>query len=178
MKNIIEINKILNIKPERTLGLGLRDRIARATVISVAPTHFITLSLCQAIKINQCWNGVVWIKGDDIIYEKTHLGFIRSLSKHLCSESSWRYHKPLLRSASVIEGGSGSERNHMHLIIAKPEHVDEDTFRVMVLRTADGNPWVMNGAHSVDIQSINSTMEAVNTAFYNVKRGVERLTLG
>jgi hypothetical protein len=84
----------------------------------------------------------------------------------------------LLRSASVIEGGSGSERNHMHLIIAKPEHVDEDTFRVMVLRTADGNPWVMNGAHSVDIQSINSTMEAVNTAFYNVKRGVERLTLG
>ena len=148
-----------------------------ALIDHVRPTHFITLSLNQGRQIDGEHHGRTWARGDDTIYSQTHEGFMRSLSKRVTSRTSWEFHRSVLRSACVIEGGSRGERNHLHMILAKPDHVDEERFRIMIHRTANGNSWIMNGDHAVDIQRIDSSMEAVNAAFYSVKRGLDRVCL-
>ena len=63
------------------------------------------------------------------------------------------------------------------MIVAKPDDVDEEKFRIMAIRTAANNAWIMNGPHAVNIQQIADNMEAINAAYYCVKQGLERLTL-
>lgn len=171
------INKICAIFKEENKGLlSSKDRMAIGAIELVNPTHLITLSLNQARQIRGEYHGVTWLRGDDAIYSETHRGFIRSLSKSLQSRTSWKFHRTLLRSAGALEGGSNSVRNHLHLIIAKPDHVSEEAFRIKALRAAAGNPWIMNGDHAVDIQNFGGNREAIVAAFYNVKHGTERLT--
>lgn len=157
--------------------INIKERISIDYINYVQPTHFITLSLNQARQIRGDAHGAVWVRGDDTVYSETHRSFIRSLSKRLASRTSWEQHRTLLRSACAIEGGFGGTRNHMHMIVAKPDHVDEEQFRIMVLRTAAGNAWIMNDDYAVDIQRINTVAEAVKATLYCVKQGVERVTL-
>lgn len=156
---------------------SIKDRISIEAINYVRPTHFITLSLNQARKIRSDAHGDVWVRGDDTVYGDTHRSFIRSLSKRLASRTSWVQHNTLLRSACTVEGGQNGTRNHLHMIVAKPDHVDEEQFRIMVLRTAAGNAWIMNDDYAVNIQRINTVAEAVRATLYCVKQGVERVTL-
>ena len=171
------MNKLTYTNNTYTHSARNKTLTTKALVEWVQPTHFITISLVQGRQIAGENGSQAFVRGDDVIYSRTHEGFIRSLSKRLTSRTAWKYHKPMLRSACVIEGGQNGERNHLHLIISKPAHVDEETFREMVLRSAWGDGWVMNGAHSVDIQRIDSAREAMSATFYSVKRGVDRVCL-
>lgn len=166
----------LEITKNERRNLTLKQRYALALVQYVNPTHFITLSLNQARWIGDQHHGT-WVSGDDTRYSNTHDGFMQSLSKRLCSRTMWEFHRPILRSACVVEGGRNGVRNHLHMIVAKPDDVDEEKFRIMAIRTANDNSWIMNGTHAVNIQQISSNLEAINAAFYSVKQGVERLTL-
>ncbi len=175
--NDISCNTVsLEITKNERRNLTLKQRYSLALVQYVNPTHFITLSLNQARRIGDQYYGT-WARGDDTIYTETHNGFMRSLSKRLCSRTIWKLHRPILRSACVVEGGSGGIRNHLHMIVAKPHEVDEEVFRIMVVRTAVNNSWIMNGPHAVNIKKIDDSFEAINASDYSIKHGFERLTL-
>ena len=166
-------------KQNKGAALSPRDRMARALIGHVVPTHFITLSLCQArMIVNEHGMGHM-LKGDDMIYQKAHASFMCSLSKRFASVSQWRGQqpKPILPNACVIEGGSNGERYHLHVIVAKPEDVTEERFRRTVCGIAHGHPWIMNGEHAVDIQTLADDRAALNAAYYSVKRGVDRICL-
>ena len=149
--------------------------LAKAIAAHVRPTHFVTLSLVQGRKIIGRGGMGTWVRGDDVIYASVHLGFIRSVSKRLVNEYAWRAHRPLLRSAYAIEGGRGVKRNHMHIVIEKPDDVPEYKFREMVHRMAANSTWVMNGNNSVDIRFIENIDDAEWASFYSVKDGLERI---
>ena len=157
--------------------LSIKDRMALALLGHVRPTHFITLSLCQGRMIVSEHGMKCWVRGDDVIYQQVHAGFMYSLSKRLTRRAAWDCYRPILPNSCTIEGGSNDQRNHMHLLIAKPEDVSEDQFRMAVCSVADGNPWIMNGEHALDIQLIKDDREAMRKAYYTVKRGVERICL-
>ncbi len=163
-------------KKDNRILLTSKQKCALALVEYVKPTHFITLSLNQARRIGDQHRGA-WARGDDAIYSDTHDGFMQSLSKRLCPRTVWEFHRPILRSACVVEGGRKGVRNHLHMIVAKPDDVDEEKFRIMAVRTAVNNAWIMNGPHAVNIQQIADNMEAINAAYYSIKQGLERLTL-
>jgi hypothetical protein len=169
--------KHITERRNKILELGLRERVTVEIIDHVQPTHFITLSLNQARRIISDGHHDTWLRGDDAIYSETHRGFIRSLSKRLTSRTSWKIHRKELRSACAVEGGSNGLRNHLHMIVAKPDDVAEAPFRIAVFRAAAGNSWIMNGDHAINIQGIRSSLESVRSAFYSVKRGVDRLSL-
>lgn len=161
-----------------TAPLTNKDRMTRALIGHVQPTHFITLSLCQArMIVNEHGVGHM-LRGDDTIYQQAHASFMRSLSKRFASRSQWRQQpKPIIPNACTIEGGSNGERYHLHLIVAKPEHVTEECFRRTVCGIAHGHPWIMNGEYAVNIQSLADDHEVRQKAYYSVKRGVDRICL-
>lgn len=158
--------------------LSTKDRMALALISHVQPTHFVTLSLCQA-RVITSENGLrTYVKGDDTIYQQAHASFIRSLSKRFVTRKVWRrYPKPIIPNACAIEGGSNGQRYHLHLIMAKPEHVTDDRFCRGIRGIAHGHPWIMNGDHAVNIQTLSDDREAFYAAYYSVKRGVDRICL-
>ena len=149
--------------------------LAKAIIGHVRPTHFVTLSLVQGRQIIGQDGAGYWVRGDDVIYDGVHQGFIRSLSKRLVTKYAWRAHKPLLRSAYAMEGGRGGKRNHMHIVISKPDDVPEATFVDQVRRTAVYCSWIMNGDNSFDVQRIESSAKALGATFYSVKEGLDRV---
>lgn len=176
MKQISSKNALLWVNRNNIPNMTLRQRRAIALVEYVNPTHFITLSLNQARRFSNQY-GSTWAHGDDAIYSETHYGFMQSLSKMLCPRTVWKFHRPILRSACVIEGGKNWIRNHLHMIVAKPNDIDEETFRIMVIRSALNNSWIMNGPHAVHIKTIYDVFEAINASGYSIKYGIERLML-
>lgn len=158
-------------------GLSYKDRLTQAIIGHVRPTHFITLSLCQGRMIVGEHGFKSWLRGDDVIYQQVHAGFMQSLSKRVTRRAAWDSYRPILPNLSAIEGGSGGQRNHMHLLIAKPDDVSEERFRMAVCSVAAGNPWIMNGQYAVDIKRIADDHVALREAYYTVKRGVERICL-
>ncbi len=167
-----------NLAPNICPVIDQKTRISIALIEHVKPTHFITLSLCQGRKIEGMHGSQKWVSGDDVIYDEAYSGYVRSLSKLVTRRSFWDKYKLSLRNAGIIEGGNRIERNHMHIIIAKPGDVSEERFRIMAYRAAARNSWIMNGGHSVDIQSIKNSVEAVYATFYSMKRGVDRICMG
>lgn len=159
--------------------LSTTDRMARALIGHVQPTHFVTLSLCQARVIVSERGMHTYVKGDDTIYQRAHASFMRSLSKRFASVSQWRGQqpKPILPNACTIEGGDNGQRYHLHLIVAKPEHVTDECFRRAICGIAHGHPWIMNGEYAVHIQTLADDSAALNAAYYSVKRGVDRICL-
>jgi len=158
------------------LQLSRRSRFNLAILTLIKPTHFITLSLCQGRAIANANGGVSWLKGDDAIYTKMHTGFMESLSKRLVNRTVWKFHRPILRSAFALEGGTNGKLVHAHMIIAKPDDVDEEQFCKLVEETAARNPWVMNGEFAVHIQSLSSVSEKRRCVFYTTKEGSDRLS--
>ena len=161
-------------KQTRPLGRNIRfsDSICRF----VEPTHFITLSLCQGRAIPNENGGVSWLKGDDTIYTQMHTGFMESLSKRLATRTVWKFHRPILRSAFALEGGSNGKLVHAHMIIAKPDDVDEEQFCNLVEEMAARNPWCMNGDYAVRIRRIDSVAEKSRSARYTTKDGFDRMS--
>lgn len=157
--------------------LSAKDRMTQALLGHVQPTHFITLSLCQSRVIVSEHGLKSWVRGDDVIYQQAYVGFMRALSKRLTPRTAWDRYKPILPNMSAIEGGDSKERNHMHLLIAKPDNVTEERFRMAVCNVAAGSKWIMNGQYAVDIKNIADDREAMTKAYYTVKRGVERICL-
>ena len=149
-----------------------------AIIEMIEPTHFITLSLCQrrAIPNDENMLGVSWLKGDDSIYTKMHERFVESLSKRLVNRTVWKFHRPILRSAFALEGGTNGKLVHAHMIIAKPDDVNEEQFCSLVEDTAARNLWVMNGEFAVHIQSLSSGSEKRHSVFYTTKDGSDRLS--
>jgi hypothetical protein len=142
----------------------------------VNATHFITLSLCQGRAIPNENGGVSWLRGDDTIYTQMHTGFMESLSKRLATRTAWKHHRAILRSAFAIEGGTNGQLVHAHLIVAKPDELDEVRFRIMFYRNAARNPWCMNGAYAVRIRGIESVAEKSCSARYTTKDGFDRMS--
>ncbi|KPF92519.1 hypothetical protein IP81_06520 [Novosphingobium sp. AAP83] len=155
--------------------LSGKDRMTQALLAHVRPTHFITLSLCQARQIQGEHHGYTWLQGDDTIYSNVHLSFMRSLSKRLTPRVAWDRYQPMLPSTCAVEGGKHGVRNHLHLSIAKPYDVSEEDFRMAICCTAAGNPWIMNGEYAVDIKTVGDSTEAANATYYSIKHGLERI---
>lgn len=142
----------------------------------VNATHFITLSLCQGRGIVNDNGGVSIIRGDDVIYNKMHESFMMSLSKRLVSRSVWKFHRPILRSAFALEGGTNGKLVHAHMIIAKPDDVDEERFCNLLEEMAARNPWCMNGDYAVRIRRTDSVAEKSRSARYTTKDGFDRMS--
>jgi len=161
-------------KTTRPLGSNIRfsDSICRF----VGPTHFISLSLCQCRGIVNYNGGVSIIRGDDAIYIKMHDSFVEALSKRLVNRTVWKFHRPILRSAFALEGGSNGKLVHAHMIIAKPDDVDEEQFCNLVEEMAARNPWCMNGDYAVRIRRIDSVAEKSRSARYTTKDGFDRMS--
>lgn len=160
-------------------ALSPKDRMARALIDHVQPTHFITLSLCQGRMIVSEHGKQTYVKGDDTIFQQAHASFMRALSKRLASRSQWRGQnpKPIIPSACAIEGGGNGGRYHLHIIVAKPDDVEEEEFRTTICGIAYGHPWIMNGEYAVNIKTVADDREAMNTARYSMKRGLDRICL-
>ena len=160
-------------------ALSSKDRMVLALIDHVQPTHFITLSLCQGRMIVSEHGMRTYLRGDDTIYQQAHASFMRALSKRFASRSQWRVQnpKPIFPNACAIEGGGSGERYHLHIIVAKPTLVTDERFRMTVCGIAHGHPWIMNGEYAVDIQKLAHSRDALNTAFYSVKRGLDRICL-
>ena len=160
-------------------ALSPKDRMVLALIDHVQPTHFITFSLCQGRMIVSEHGMRTYLRGDDTIYQQAHASLMCSLSKRFASVSQWRGQnpKPILPSACAIEGGGSGGRYHLHIIVAKPDHVEEEEFRRTICGIAYGHPWIMNGEYAVDIQKLAHSRDALNTAFYSVKRGLDRICL-
>jgi hypothetical protein len=161
-------------KPKRPLSRKSRFNAAIRTLIK--PTHFITLSLCQGRGIANDNGGVSMLTGDDAIYTKMHKGFVESLSKRLVNRTVWKFHRPILRSAFALEGGSIQKRTHAHMIINKPDDVDDALFCSLVIDTAEKNPWVLNSKHAVHIARLDSFSEKRSSVYYMTKDGFDRLS--
>ena len=155
--------------------LSSKDRMILALLRHVQPTHFITLSLCQGRMIVSEHGLRCWVRGDDVIYQQAYVGFMKSLSKRLTPRAAWDNHRPILPNASSIEGDGGNLRNHLHMLIAKPDHVSEECFRMAICCVAAGNPWIMNGKYALKTENIVNDREALQRAYYTLKRGVERI---
>lgn len=161
-------------KPTRSLSRRRRFNLSIRKLIK--PTHFITLSLCQGRGIVNNNGGVSIIRGDDAIYTKMHESFMMSLSKRLVSRTVWTFHRPILRSAFALEGGTNGKLVHAHMIIAKPDDVDEERFCNLVEEMAARNPWCMNGDYAVRIRGIESASEKRRAVYYMTKNGFNRLS--
>lgn len=177
-----EIDGAVN-KSEHTYYTN-EERVVYGLIDRLRPTHFITISLKQARTIA---NGdyKTFVVGDDIIYNKVFERFINSLSKQACTPRRWKSQRPILQCAGAIEGGVEEDghknqyrpRYHLHLMIKKPDDLTEEQFRIILIRTASGNNWIMNGKYSIDIKSIDESSDVVNKMFYTFKRGFKRLLM-
>lgn len=146
----------------------------REVAQQVKPTHFLTISLVQGLKIYGP-NGVgTWVKGDDVIYDGTYRKFVRCLSKSVVTPKVWKRQKPYLANAGSIEGGSNGERFHLHVVIRKPDHMSDQAFVAAIKQTAEGNPWIMNGEYAVKIVPITSVELQLGSVKYSTKRGLDR----
>lgn len=161
------------MKRENTHAFSTSQKAAyvHAFIEDIQPTHFVTISLVQSRVIH----GGAWLRCDDIIYSEVHKSFMRSLSKKLVSRTAWERHQPILRSICAIEGGANGERNHMHVLINKPNQIAEDAFRVMAHRTAANSNWIMKGEYALDISAVGNSDEKIRAAFYSVKNGLDRI---
>jgi hypothetical protein len=155
----------------------VQNQAAKNLVQFVKPTHFITISLVQARTVSSTDGKERMIRGDDILYGKTHERFITALSKKLTPSTTWKRRQPKMVSACTVEGGTKEERYHLHLIIAKREAVSEEEFLDAIKAVADGNPWIMNGEHRVDVQMLEDNQQAFRAASYITKRGLDRVLL-
>ena len=153
------------------------EKAAFHLVNRLKPTHFVTLQLKQHRKIEAINGWKVLINGDDATFDNAYCSYIRSISKVITARSKWQSHKESIGNVGWIQGGDGFERNHLHIVITKPSHVDEEAFRIALHRLANGNAWVEDGAHAIDIQSIESAQEKINTTFYSGRKGSDRLLM-
>jgi len=153
------------------------DEAVRQITQHVNPTHSLTISLVQALKINGP-NGIgTWVRGDDVIYNETYTKFIRCLSKSIALPSVWKRKKINLGNAGSIEGGSDGERFHFHISVRKPEGMSEVAFVEAILKTAKGNPWIMNGQYAVKVVPIPSAQLQFGSVRYSAKRGLDRICI-
>lgn len=153
------------------------EKAAFAIVNRLKPTHFVTLQLKQQRQIKAHNGWAVWVRGDDTIYCNTYRSFIRALSKKLTPRAKWQQHKQMLANVGVIEGGSHGKRNHLHLVLTKPDHVSEEQFRRAIYKLTYGNAWMMDGKHRADVQQIDSAKEKINATFYSSKKGIARMLI-
>ena len=156
------------------------QKAAFAIVNRIKPTHFVTIQLRQNRAITSRNGWTVWERGDDAIYCKTYRSFIRALSKEIgtrTNRSRWQSHKQMIGNACVIEGGTRRTRNHLHMVLTKPDDIDEATFRLLIYRLTRDNGWIMDGSHRADIQSIESAGEKLRTTLYSTKKGIDRLLI-
>ena len=153
------------------------DEAVRQIAQQVQPTHFITLSLVQGLKIDGPNGVATWAKGDDVIYNETYNKFVRCLSKSVVTPAVWKRHKPHLANAGSIEGGSNGERFHLHINIRKPDRMSDQAFEAAIKQTAEGNPWIMNGQYAVDIRRISGVEHQVGSVGYSSKRGLDRICI-
>lgn len=153
------------------------EKAAFAIVNRLKPTHFVTLQLKQhrEIKARNGWS--VLVRGDDTIYCNTYRSFIRALSKKLTPQAKWQQHKEMIANMGVIEGGSHGKRNHLHLVLTKPDHVSEETFRRAIYNLTYSHAWVMDGKYRADVQQIDSAKEKINATFYSSKKGIARMLI-
>jgi hypothetical protein len=153
------------------------EKAAFAIVNRLNPTHFVTLQLKQQrqIKAHNGWS--VWVRGDDTIYCNTYRSFIRALSKKLTPRAKWEQHKQMLANVGVIEGGSHGKRNHLHLVLTKPDDISEEKFRRAIYKLTYSNSWMMDGKHRADVQQIESAKEKINATFYSSKKGIARMLI-
>jgi hypothetical protein len=153
------------------------EKAAFAIVNRLNPTHFVTLQLKQQRQIKAHNGWTVWVRGDDTIYCNTYRSFIRSLSKKLTPRTKWQQHKLMLANVGVIEGGSNGKRNHLHLVLTKPDDVSEEQFRRAIYKLTYSNAWMMDGKHRADVQQIESAKEKINATFYSSKKGIARMLI-
>jgi hypothetical protein len=154
-----------------------RSHIANAAISLidlVDPTHFVTVTLKQARTIISDGGSASWLRGDDIIYETAYDGFIRTLSKSIASNGSWRRYKRIISNAMTIEGGRQGERNHLHIVMRKPDHVSEDEFRSKIMGAAFGASWFMQGDNAINVQLLGERSDQVSASIYSMKKGLDR----
>lgn len=153
------------------------EKAAFHLVNHLKPTHFVTLQLKQSRKIDASNGWEMLINGDDKIFDKAYSAYIRSVSKAISARSKWSVCQERIGNAGWIQGGNGFERNHLHIVITKPSHVAEEAFRIALHRLANGNAWVEDGAHAINIQSIESAKEKINSTFYSGRKGSDRILM-
>jgi hypothetical protein len=140
----------------------------------VRPTHHIRLTLLERRSIVSDNDGAKrWVSllaGDN--FECAHHRFVYNLSKRLTPRSVWRRFRPQLKSVGALHGVEGNTSLHVHLNIHIPERVDEATLANAVCLTAAFEPWIANGAESVNISRLKYAREAI---YYTIAKGSEHI---
>jgi hypothetical protein len=153
------------------------EKAAFEIVNRLKPTHFVTLQLKQQRQIEAQNGWAVWVRGDDAVYYQAYQSFVQALSKRTQPKALWQSHKITIGNAGVLEGGSGKMRNHMHILLTKPESLNEIYFRGTICMLAECGSWLMGGEFGVNIQRIRTAKEQINSTFYSAKRGVDRIMI-
>jgi hypothetical protein len=153
------------------------ENVAFELVNRLKPTHFVTLQLKQHKKIHAINGWKMHINGDDKTFDKAYRAYVRSVSKAISARSKWNSHKEQIGNVGWIQGGDGYERNHLHIVLTKPSDVDEEAFRVTLHRLANSHSWVEDGVYAIDVQSIESAKEKINSTFYSGRKGSDRLLM-
>ncbi len=140
-------------------------------------THFITLSLKQTLTVQNTLGATSLIRGDDVIYQNTYEGFIRSLSKNMTSKHAWKRRKFSLPNIGSIEGNGEQKRFHLHVCVQKPLNIPELIFQRHIISAAYGNPWIEKSDHAVNIAILATKEDAVRAIRYSLKHGLDRVLI-
>ena len=132
----------------------------------LSPTHSVVINL---VKATRHMTGAQLV--DDIIAEKTFDRFRISLSKRCTSPTHYRRFKPTIAAIASVER-SPDRRFHLHVLLQKPETLDDDFFENAIIETASNNPYVLKGPYSINIRRFSDmTHEHIeNTISYNFKQ--------
>lgn len=140
-------------------------------------THFVTLSLKQHRVILNDTGFTSLIRGDDIVYQFTYEGFIRSLSKDLIGKQIWKRRKLSIPNVGSIEGNGNEKRYHLHVCLRKPPHLSESDFQRCISKTASGNPWFEISPYAVRIDTLETPEDSKRAALYSLKHGLDRVLI-
>lgn len=157
-----------------------KTRIAYGLAGKIQPTHFATINFKIDRQIENDFGGFSRIPGDDCIYQNAADAILRSASKAIVPSSVWRRHKPLIVSAYAIEGGRRDgfkevrHRPHVHYAVRAPDHLTPEKFADLFQKAARGNPWVLYGDSTVEIEPCENPAAAIS---YFLKEGTSRFMI-
>jgi hypothetical protein len=118
----------------------LRHAYANYMSRQIEPHVAVTATLCQSRSYDGS-SGLVWKKGDPILYEGVFRGLVKRLSREVLGRQAVRHGKDLA-AGGVIEGDGIDQLYHAHLFLRRPDHLAAEDFERSIRVVFAQSPWL------------------------------------
>lgn len=150
------------INPYTTEQLKMRSAWAKRIRKKVKPDVYGVFTLQQGIMVDG-----VYVPGDKIIYEGVAARFICKLSKRVYGTYCYQKTRRRLAAAITIENLWGHQRNHLNVLIKKPEWLSYEYFCYVAAEEWRKLQWARSDTY---IDKLDS-----NAIYYSLKEGSDSL---